>query len=83
MPWPKNRTLTASSESQGEEVFWTGKPDLETGKRYILFGDIADGSVGENVFWLDVCGVVAHNEQNLAAMQRGISASLALAPAGQ
>jgi hypothetical protein len=82
-PWPKNKTLTASSESQGEEVFWTGKPDLETGKRYILFGEIADGSVGENVFWLDVCGVVAHNEQNLAAMQRGISTSLALAPAGQ
>jgi hypothetical protein len=78
MPWPKNTILTASSDSQGEEVFWIGKPDLEAGRRYILFGDIADGSVGENVFWLDVCGIVAHNEQSLTAIQRGISASLNL-----
>jgi hypothetical protein len=77
MPWPKNKTLTASSESQGEEVFWTGTPDLVAGKRYILFGDVADGSVGENVFWLDECGVVPYNEQNLSAIQRGIDASLA------
>jgi hypothetical protein len=83
MPWQKNKTLSASSESQGEEVFWTGTPDLEAGKRYILFGDIADGSVGENVFWLDVCGVVPHNGQSLTAIQRGITASFALAPAGR
>lgn len=76
MPWPTNKTLTASSESLGEEVFWTGKPDLEAGRRYILFGDIADGSVGESVFWLDVCGIVPHNEQSLTAIQRGIFASL-------
>jgi hypothetical protein len=77
MPWPENKTLAASSESQGEEVYWSGTPDLVAGKRYVLFGDVADGSVGENVFWLDVCGVVPYNEQNLTAIQRGIGASLA------
>jgi hypothetical protein len=77
MPWPPNKTLTASSESQEEEIFWIGTPDLLAGKRYILFGNVADGSVGENVFWLDVCGVVPYNEQSLIAIQRGIDASLA------
>jgi hypothetical protein len=76
MPWQKNKILAASSDSQGEEVFWIGRPDLEARKRYILFGDIADGSVGENVFWLDECGIVPHNEQSLTAIQRGINASL-------
>ncbi len=77
MPWPNNKTLDASSESQGEDVFWTGTPDLVAGKRYILFGDVADGSVGENVFWLDVCGAVPYDEQNLSEIQRGIDVSLA------
>ena len=77
MHWPMNKILVASSEDQGEEVFWDGTPDLMAGKSYVLFGDFADGSVGENVFWLDVCGIVPHNEQNLTAIQRGITASLA------
>jgi len=75
MPWQKNTILTASNDSEGEEVFWTGKPDLEAGRRYILFGNIADGSVGQNVFWLDPCGIVPHNDERLAAIQRGITAS--------
>jgi hypothetical protein len=77
MPWPDNKTLTASSESEGEEVFWTGTPDLIAGKRYILFGDIADGSVGENIFWLDACGVVPYTDENLNAIQHGIDEALA------
>jgi hypothetical protein len=77
IPWPDNKTLAASSESEGEEVFWTGTPDLKAGKRYILFGDVADGSVGENIFWLDACGVVPYTDENLNAIQRGIDESLA------
>jgi hypothetical protein len=75
MPWQKNTILTASNDSQGEEVFWTGKPNLEVGRRYILFGNITDGSVGESVFWLDPCGIVPHNDDRLTAIQRGITAS--------
>jgi hypothetical protein len=77
MPWPDNKILTASDESRGEEIFWAGTPDLLAGKRYILYGDVADGSVGENVFWLDVCGVVPYNEENLSTIQSGIDASMA------
>lgn len=77
MHWPMSKILTASGEDQGEDVYWAGTPDLMAGNSYILFGDVADGSVGENVFWLDVCGIVPHNEQNLISIQRGIAASLA------
>jgi hypothetical protein len=77
MHWPMNKILAASSEDQGEEVYWTGTPDLIAGNSYILFGNVADGSIGENVFWLDPCGVVPQNEQSLNAIQRGITASLA------
>jgi hypothetical protein len=77
LPWPEDKTLTASEGDSGEEIFWTGTPDMQAGKRYILFGRIADGSIGENIFWLDDCGVVSYNEPNLSAIQRGIDASLA------
>ena len=45
--WP-NKILAASSEGQGEDIFWTGTPELMAGKSYIMFGDVADGSVGES-----------------------------------
>lgn len=76
MPWLRNTILAASSGNRGEQIYWTGKPNLEAGRRYILFGDIADGSVGANVFWLDECGITPHNEESLAEIQRGVLASL-------
>ena len=65
----RNRKRSAISR----ELRGIGPP----GERYILFGRVADGSIGENFFWLDNCGVVPYNEQNLSAIQRGIDASLA------
>jgi hypothetical protein len=77
MPWPRNKTLTASNTGRGEEIFWNSNPDMLAGKRYILYGMHVISGENMDVLDLDECGVVPYNEQNLSAIQRGIDASLA------
>jgi hypothetical protein len=77
LPWPQNRTLTASQSNSGEEIYGWGSTDMVAGKRYILFGELQKEQSGKQVLVLDNCGVVPYNEQNLSAIQRGIDTSLA------
>jgi hypothetical protein len=50
--------------------------DMLAGKRYIMFGELQEYQ-SKKILVLDNCGVVPYTEQNLAAIQRGIDASLA------
>ncbi|MGD0548350.1 MAG: hypothetical protein ABR991_11060 [Terracidiphilus sp.] len=76
LPWPQNKILTASESYQGEEIHGWGSMDMLAGKRYIIFGEFQEYQA-KKVLVLDNCGVVPFNEQNLAAIQRGIDAALA------
>jgi hypothetical protein len=77
IPWPQNKPLTASEAGQEEEIHGWGFTDMIAGKRYIIFGSFEEDQIGKKALVLDNCGVVPYNEQNLAAIQRGIDASLA------
>ena len=61
---------------RGRGVAGWSSTDLTAGEKYILMGGFGEWSGGGKLLALDDCGVVPFSDQNLAAIQRGINASL-------
>jgi hypothetical protein len=75
-PLSPDKAAYFSIFDRGQGVPGWGSTDLNAGKKYILMGSFGEWNSGGKLLALDDCGVEPFNDQNLAAIQRGINASL-------
>ncbi|MGA3371172.1 MAG: hypothetical protein ABSC48_05365 [Terracidiphilus sp.] len=75
--WPLNEPEYALVYDRGGGTQRWNSTNMSSGQRYILLAYIGKDQSGNNEVAIDNCGVIPYNEENLAAIQRGIDASLA------
>jgi len=76
MPFPLEKAAYFSVFDRGQGIPGWSSTDITAGKKYILMGSFGEWNGGGKLIALDDCGVVPYTNQNLAAIQLGINASV-------